>query len=193
MQVGQEQHPDDDEARKAQERERVAVQATALSADKLEEIAQSLDHIKDVSERVESRSMRKYVLERLQFPGERAVQDGESIGIGRGCVERLVRKECPLGFTGGAQFIDFCCELRGKVEQGLGCSPIQGNLAQHVTGFWIAIVGTSVSLYSENPRKGGRLYDAGGHGTSDLDVLVVFAPKTTFWRGGARHWKGRST
>ena len=83
MQVGQEQHPDDDEARKAQKRERVAVQATALSADKLEEIAQSLDHIKDVSQRVRARSMRKYVLETLQFSGERAVQAGESIGIGR--------------------------------------------------------------------------------------------------------------
>ena len=43
--------PGDDEARKTQAslaQESVAVQTTALSADKLEQIARSLDHIKDV-------------------------------------------------------------------------------------------------------------------------------------------------
>ena len=53
VQVGQEQHPDDDEARKAQKLEEVAVKATAtaLSADKVEQIAQSLDYVKDAPER----------------------------------------------------------------------------------------------------------------------------------------------
>ena len=65
MQVEQEEHSKYDEARKALKREMVAVHATALSADKINKIVQNLDHVKDVSELVWARSMRKFVVERL--------------------------------------------------------------------------------------------------------------------------------
>ena len=177
VQVGQEQHPDDDEARKAQKLEEVAVKATAtaLSADKVEQIAQSLDYVKDVTERAWARRFRGNVIETLLYSPEKAFEAGES-AIGRECVERLVKRECPLPFRSREEYILFVGELRVKIETGLHLRSIEGNLAQHVEGFWIAVVGSSVSLWSENPRKHGRLFDEAGHGTSDLDVVVAFAP-----------------
>ena len=124
-----------------------------------------------MSERVWARSMRKKVIEMLQFSGERAVQAGESIGIGRECVERLVQKECPLPFTGRVQYMDFCDELGRKVEQGLGLSPIQDNLAQHVKGFWIAFARSS--RVEGSPVESSRVEGSPVESSRELWILII--------------------
>ena len=97
------------------------------------------------------------------------VRTGKDAGIDLQALTRLIRHECPLHFSSGCEWQNFCSELANCVFGALSTE-----FRKNMGGVTVGINGSGCTLFSENPKHFYRSFDACGAGSSDVDVYLYF-------------------